>query len=206
LLDPDSMKNLFIDTLFAPEVGNVQRFLILMHMENILVVAEKFDKILSETRAMEEHLTLNDKIDKLEKLETELNRIILELNKDVIISKITRLLFTSTFKTSMFNEQIDKLDGFKFSKATDDVIARIRKTLNRQRNTLNTKSSALENKFLAILNYLAVFEIAILVISLALGDLIGQEFSPIVGSIQIFIAFLIVIFAFTIYRWQAKKL
>ncbi|MHA2287640.1 MAG: hypothetical protein ACXABG_02515, partial [Promethearchaeota archaeon] len=153
LLDPDSMKNLFIDTLFAPEVGNVQRFLILMHMENILVVADKFDSIISETRAMEEDLTLMDKIERLEKLETELNRIILELNKDIIISKITRLLFTSTFKTSMFNEMIDKLDGFRFSTQTDDVIARIRKTLNRQRNTLNTKSSAIENKFLAILNY-----------------------------------------------------
>jgi len=206
LLDPYTMKNFLIDTLFGPEVGNVQRFLILMHMENILVVAEKFDSIISETRAMEENLTLNDKIDRLEQLETDLNRIILELNKDVIISKITRLLFTSTFKTSMFNEQIDKLDGFTFSKATDDVIARIRKTLNRQRNTLNTKSSAIENKFLAILNYLAVFEIAILVISLGLGDLIGQEFSPIVGLIQIIVAVLVVIFAFAIYRWQAKKL
>ncbi len=203
LLDPDSMKNLFIDTLFAPEVGNVQRFLILMHMENILVVAEKFDKIISETRAMEENLTLNEKIDRLEKLETELNRIILELNKDVIISKITRLLFTSTFKTSMFNEQIDKLDGFKFSKATDDVITRIRKTLNRQRNTLNTKSASIENKFLAILNYLAVFEIAILVISLALDDLFGGTYW---GIVQIIVAISIVVFAFAMYRWQEKKL
>ncbi|MFX1523268.1 MAG: hypothetical protein ACFFCC_07190 [Promethearchaeota archaeon] len=206
LLDPHTMKNFLIDTLFGPEVGNVQRYLILMHMENILVVAEKFDRIISETRAMEENLTLNDKIDRLEELETELNRIILELNKDVIVSKITRLLFTSTFKTSMFNEQIDKLDGFTFSKATDEVIVRIRKTLNRQRNTLNTKSAAIENKFLAILNYLAVFEIAILVISLALGDLIGQGFSPVVGVIQITIALLVVIFAFLIYRWQSKKL
>lgn len=205
LLDPDSMKNLFIDTLFAPEVGNVQRFLMLMHMENILVVAEKFDKIISETRAMEENLTLNDKIDRLEKLETELNRIILELNKDVIISKITRLLFTSTFKTSMFNEQIDKLDGFKFSKATDDVIARIRKTLNRQRNTLNTKSSAIENKFLAILNYLALFELATLVISLALGDIFAEEL-PSIGIIQIIVALSIVIIAIILLRMQERKL
>ncbi|MFX1590751.1 MAG: hypothetical protein ACFFC1_21670 [Promethearchaeota archaeon] len=203
LLDPYSMKNLFIDTLFAPEIGNVQRFLILMHMENILVVAEEFDRILSETRAMEENLTLNEKIDRLEKLETELNRIILELNEDIILSKITRLIFTSTFKTSMFNEQIDKLDGFTFSKATDDVIARIRKTLNRQRNTLNTKSASIENKFLAILNYLAVFEIAILVISLALDDLFGGTYW---GIVQIAIAVNIVIFALLIYRWQEKKL
>lgn len=203
LLDPYTMKNFLIDTLFGPEVGNVQRFLILMHMENILVVAEKFDRIISETRVIEENLTLNEKIDKLEQLETELNRIILELNKDVIISKITRLLFTSTFKTSMFNEQIDKLDGFTFSKATDDVITRIRKTLNRQRNTLNTKSSAIENKFLAILNYLAVFEIAILVISLALGDLFE---GTIVGVVQIIIAILVVIFAYIIYRMQEKRL
>ncbi|MFX1389144.1 MAG: hypothetical protein ACFE9Z_03665 [Promethearchaeota archaeon] len=204
LLDPDSMKNLFIDTLFAPEVGNVQRFLILMHMENILVVAEKFDKIISETRAMEENLTLKEKIDKLEELETELNRIILELNKDIIISKITRLLFTSTFKTSMFNEQIDKLDGFTFSKATDEVIARIRKTLNRQRNTLNTKSAAIENKFLAILNYLALFELATLVISLALGD-ITQDL-PFIGIIQIVVALSIVIVAIILLRIQEKKL
>ncbi|MHA1914501.1 MAG: hypothetical protein ACW986_16540 [Promethearchaeota archaeon] len=203
LLDPDSMKNLFIDTLFAPEVGNVQRFLILMHMENILVVADKFDRILSEARAEEEELTLNEKIDRLEALETELNRIILELNKDVIISKITRLLFTSTFKTSMFNEQIDKLDGFTFSKATDDVIARIRKTLNRQRNTLDTKASAIENKFLAILNYLAVFEIAVLIISLALGDLFE---GTLIGVVQIVIAVLVVIVAFALYRTQEKRL
>ena len=204
LLDPDSMKNLFIDTLFAPEVGNVQRYLILMHMENILVVAEKFDRILSETRAMEEDLTLKEKIENLEELETELNRIILELNKDIIISKITRLLFTSTFKTSMFNEQIDKLDGFTFSKATDDVITRIRKTLNRQRNTLNTKSSAIENKFLAILNYLALFELATLVISLALGDVFPDI--PGLGIIQISVALSIVIIAIILLRIQERKL
>jgi len=100
LLDPYTMKNFLIDTIFAPEVGNVQRFLILMHMENILTVAERFDKLISETRALEEQLTLRVKIERLESLESELNRIILELNKDIIISKITRLLFTSTFKTS----------------------------------------------------------------------------------------------------------
>ncbi|MFW9876967.1 MAG: hypothetical protein ACFFG0_28060 [Candidatus Thorarchaeota archaeon] len=204
LLDPYTMKNFLIDALFGPEVGNVQRFLILMHMENILVVAEKFDRIISETRAMEEDLTLKDKIENLEQLETELNRIILELNKDVIISKITRLLFTSTFKTSMFNEQIEKLDGFTFSKATDDVIARIRKTLNRQRNTLNTKASTIENKFLAILNYLALFELATLVISLALGDLLPNL--PGIGIIQIIVALSIVIIAIILLRMQERKL
>jgi len=40
LLDPNAMKNFLIDTLFAPEVGNVQRYLILMHMHNILTIAE----------------------------------------------------------------------------------------------------------------------------------------------------------------------
>jgi hypothetical protein len=203
LMDPNSMKNLLIDTLFGPEVGNVQRFLILMHMENILIVADKFDQVISETRAREESLTLMDTIDRLEKLETELNRIILELNKDIIISKITRLLFTSTFKTSMFNEMIDKLDGFKFSKQTDDVIGRVRKSLNRQRNTLNTKSAAIENKFLAILNYLAVFEIAILIISLALGDIFE---GTLWGIAQIGVAIAFVIGAFAIYRTQEKKL
>jgi len=203
LLDPNSMKNLLIDTIFAPEVGNVQRFLILMHMENILTVAERFDSIISDTRAEVENLKLKDKIERLEKLETELNRIILELNKDVILSKITRLLFTSTFKTSMFNEMIDKLDGFTFSDQTDAVISRIRESLNRERNTLNTKSASIENKFLAILNYLALFELGVLVASLALEDVFGGIWS---GTLQIIIAVLIVIFAFILYHIQEKKL
>ncbi len=176
-----------------------------MHMENILTVAERFDKVISETRALEEQLTLKVKIERLESLESELNRIILELNKDIIISKITRLLFTSTFKTSMFNEMIDKLDGFTFSKQTDDVIARIRKSLNRERNTLNTKSSAIENKFLAILNYLALFELATLVISLALGDIFREDI-PGIGIIQIVVALSIVIIALILLRMQEKKL
>jgi hypothetical protein len=103
----------------------------------------------------------------------------------------------------MFNEMIEKLDGFKFSKQTDDVIARVRKTLNRQRNTLNTKSAAIENKFLAILNYLAVFEIAILIISLALGDIFE---GMLWGIVQIGVAIAFVIGAFAIYRSQEKKL
>ena len=203
LLDPHTMKNFLIDTLFGPEVGNVQRFLLLMHMENILTVAERFDKVISETRAMEEELSLRDKIDRLESLESELNRIVLELNKDIIISKITRLLFTSTFKTSMFNEMIDKLDGFTFSKQTDDVIKRIRTSLNRERNTLNTRSSTIENKFLAILNYLALFEMATIVVSLALGDAIG---GGITGTIQLIVAFSMVVIAFILYRIKEKKL
>ncbi len=205
LLDPHTMKNFLIDTLFGPEVGNVQRFLLLMHMENILTVAERFDKVISETRAMDEELSLRDKIDRLESLESELNRIVLELNKDIIISKITRLLFTSTFKTSMFNEMIDKLDGFTFSKQTDDVIKRIRTSLNRERNTLNTKSSAIENKFLAILNYLALFELATLVISLALGDIFAESI-PGIGIIQIIVALSIVVIAIILLRIQEKKL
>lgn len=203
LLDSNSMKNLLIDTLFAPEVGNVQRFLILMHMENILELAEKFDKIIAETRAQEEELTLKDKLEVLENLETELNRIILELNKDIIISKVTRLLFTSTFKTSIFNEMIDKLDGFTFSKQTDAVITRIQKSLTREREILNAKSTAIENKFLAILNYLAVFEIAILVISLALDDLFGGTAW---GIVQTIIAVIIVTFVFIVYRLQERRL
>jgi hypothetical protein len=203
LSDPNAMKNLLIDTIIGPEVGNVQRFLILMHMEHILTVTDNFDKIISEARAVEEDLSLKDKINKLESLESELNKTILELNKDVILSKISRLIFTSTFKTSQFNEMIDKLDGFKFSKQTDAIIERIRKTLNRERNTLNTKSSAIENNFLAVLNYLALFELAVLIISLALDDFIG---GTVYGVIQIIVAILIVVFAFVLYKMQEKKL
>ena len=205
LLDPYTMKNFLIDTIYAPEVGNVQRFLILMHMENILTVTEKFDKIISETRSIAEQLTLFNKIDRLESLESELNRIILELNKDIIISKITRLLFTSTFKTGMFNEMIDKLDGFTFSKQTDYVIARIRTTLNRERNTLDTKANAIENKFLALLNYLAIFELGLGVLGIWLAG-VFEESVIVYGSIQIAIASILVITVFYIYKNREKRL
>ena len=173
-------------------------------MENILAIAGEFDKTISKPDSSDENLSIKEKMDILENLEQTLNKNILELNNDIILSKITRLLFTSTFKTSMFNEQIDKLDGFTFSKATDDVIGRIRKTLNRQRNTLNTKSSAIENKFLAILNYLALFELATLVISLALGDAFPDL--PGIGIIQIIVALSIVIIAIILLRMQERKL
>ena len=205
LLDPNAMKNFLIDTLFAPEVGNVQRFLILMHMENILIVADKFDTVISESRALAEKLRLFQKIDRLEALEEELNRITLELNKDIIISKITRLLFTSTFKTSMFNEMIDKLDGFTFSKQTDDVITRIRKSLQRERNTLDTKANAAENKFLALLNYLAIFELGLGVLSIWFVEILEQN-PYMYGTIQIMIAFVLVIIVFYIYKNREKRL
>ena len=103
----------------------------------------------------------------------------------------------------MFNETIEKLHGFKFSEQNDYVITRKRKILNRQRNTLNTKSSAIENKFVPILNYLVIFEIAILVIYLALDDLFGGTFW---GIVQIIIVVAFVFGAFVIYRTQEKRL
>jgi len=126
LSDPNSMKNLLIDTLYAPEVGNVQRFLILMYMDKILKIDDKFDKLFLITSNKEKGLSEEEKVENLENLELELNKAILELNKDIIITKIPRLLFTSTFKTNLFNEMMEKLDGFKFSKQIDDIITKIR--------------------------------------------------------------------------------
>jgi hypothetical protein len=123
LSDPNSMKNLLIDTLFAPEVGNVQRFLILMYMDKILKIDDKFDKLFLRTSNKEIGLSEEERV---ENLERELNKVILALNKDIIISKIPRLLFTSTFKTNLFNEMIEKLDGFKFSQQIDDIITKIK--------------------------------------------------------------------------------
>ncbi len=199
LLDPNAMKNLLIDCMFAPEVGNVQRYLILMHMENILSIAEEFDKTMATEETGEERISLGQKIEIIEELEENLNRNILEYNKDIIISKITRLLFTSTFKTSQFNEMIDKLDGFHFANQTDAIIKRIRETLNRQRSSLNTKASEIENKFLALLNYLAIFELGLGLIALGLENVVS-------GILQIFVALFIVIASFIFYKSREKKL
>jgi hypothetical protein len=198
LLDPNAMKNFLIDTLFAPEVGNVQRYLILMHMHNILTIAEEFDKSIFETQARKKKLTLNQKITKLEDLESGLNQTILELNKDIIIFKISRLLFTSTFKTSMFLEMIEKLDGFKFSEQTDDVIKRIRDTLKKEREKLNTRANEIENKFLALLNYLAVFEIGLVLIALFFEEIWT-------GIVEVGLAILLVLMVLFIYRAREKR-
>jgi hypothetical protein len=198
LSDPKAMKNLLIDTAFGPEVGNVQRYLILMHMENILAISDQFEKTIAETDESEKKISLSQKIDILENLEETLNRNILEYNKDIIISKITRLLFTSTFKTSMFNEMIDKLDGFHFAEQTEAVITRIRSTLDRERSSLNTKAGEVENKFLAVLNYLSIFEIGLLILALWIEDLFG-------GSLQIFIALSIVALTLVLYKNRSRK-
>ena len=70
-------------------------------------------------------------------------------------------------------------------------------------DTLNTKSSAIENKFLAILNYLAVFEVVALILALTFEDL-DYGFWP--GMITILIGVLIVILALLLYRMQEKRL
>lgn len=199
LLDLNAMKNFLIDTLFAPEVGNVQRYLILMHMHNILTIAEEFDKKVFETEATKQKLSLKAKIAKLENLESGLNQIILELNKDVIIFKITRLLFTSSFKTSMFLEMIDKLDGYTFSRQTDDIIQRIQETLGKERAKLNTIASELENKFLALLNYLAVFEIGLVILALFFQE------ELIIGIVEVGFAVMLVIMVLFLYRYREKR-
>ena len=174
-----------------------------MHLENILTITDEFETAISKARTIEERLSLNDKIKKLEQLETILNRNIIEFNKDTIISKVTRLLFTSTFKTSQFNDMIDKLDGFQFSEKTEKLIKRLRVTLDRERNTLDTKAGSIENKFLALLNYLAIFELGLVLIDLWLGDILSTE---LLGTIQIILAFVVVILIFYIYRNRQKNL
>ncbi len=199
LLDPKAMKNFLIDTIFAPEVGNVQRYLMLMHMHNILTIAEEFDKKVFETEAPKKKLSLKAKIKKLEDLESGLNQTIIELNKDIIIFKISRLLFTSTFKTSMFLEMIDKLDGYTFSRQTDDIIQRIRKTLGKEREKLNTIANELENKFLALLNYLAVFEIGLVILALFFEEDLTR------GIVEVGLAGMLVIMVLFIYRYRERR-
>lgn len=128
-----------------------------------------------------------------------MNQIILELNKDVIIFKITRLLFTSTFKTSMFLEMIEKLDGYTFSRQTDDIIQRIQETLGKERAKLNTIASELENKFLALLNYLAVFEIGLVILALFFQE------ELMVGIVEVGFAVILVIMVLFLYRYRERR-
>ena len=79
------------------------------------------------------------------------------------------------------NEKKVNKSAKKVSKKNDVLEESLtRNTLDRERNSLNTKASEVENKFLALLNYLAIFELGLGLLALWLDDLFY-------GSVQIVI-------------------
>ena len=159
LTDPASMKNTLIDVLFATEIGNVQRFLTLTHLQNIMELSFEFENVLQLMR--EEDTRISEAITQLQTLENKLNRKILEISQELIIQKVPRVMFTSLFKTGLLKEQIRVLNGFEYFDRMEGIIAKVRETLSREREMLEIIVSDEENFFLRNLQILFIVTLII---------------------------------------------
>lgn len=150
--DPESIKNTLIDVVFAAEVGNVQRYLILNHLQEFNFKSLEIQEILYRYEEYEhgelKEISLDDLINRLEKIEREVNELVLEINSDLQITRTPRLIFTSVFKTKLFRQMIHALHGFDFYESLFKIIGEVKDSLSRERDALGIKVSEAENVFL----------------------------------------------------------
>ncbi|MHA1131848.1 MAG: hypothetical protein ACTSQQ_13695, partial [Candidatus Helarchaeota archaeon] len=164
--DPNSVKNTLIDVLFAAELGNVQRYLILNHLQDFNFKSLEIQELLYKFR--EEKYSLKELVQALEELQEDLNERVLEVNYDLQITRTPRLIFTSVFKTKIFRQMIDSLHGFDFLSSLDLIISEIKDSLARERDVVSVKASEEENIFLRNLQVVFIVEL--------LASLIGLFF------------------------------
>ncbi|MFX0100055.1 MAG: hypothetical protein ACFFCS_10785 [Candidatus Hodarchaeota archaeon] len=145
-LDPDAIKNTIIDVLFAAEEGNVQRYLILNHLQDFNAKSLKIQEIIADYQDKEKET--GKIIDRLVSMEQDLNELVLEVNTDLQITRTPRLIFTSVFKTKLFKEMIDALHGFDFYDSLQTIITEVKEALERQRDIITMKVNEEENVFL----------------------------------------------------------
>lgn len=144
--DPNSVKNTLIDVLFAAELGNVQRYLILNHLQDFNFKSLEVWKLIQDRRIRD--LKLKDLINNLEELEDEVNEVVLEINKDLQITRTNRLIFTSVYKTKIFRQMVHALHGDDFYEGLQKLIVELKDSLTQERDALNTKAAEEENVFL----------------------------------------------------------
>ncbi|NHI91303.1 MAG: hypothetical protein EAX96_02285 [Candidatus Lokiarchaeota archaeon] len=144
--DPNAVKNTLIDVLFAAELGNVQRYLILTHLQDFNFKSLEVWKLIHDRRYKD--LKLKDLIKNLEDLEDEVNELVLEINKDLQITRTNRLIFTSVYKTKIFRQMIHALHGDDFYEGLQKLIVELKDSLTQERDALNTKAAEEENVFL----------------------------------------------------------
>ncbi|MFX0097042.1 MAG: hypothetical protein ACFE7E_04710 [Candidatus Hodarchaeota archaeon] len=150
--DPESIKNTLIDVIFATEIGNVQRYLILNHLQEFNSKSLEIQEILYRYEEYEhgelKEISLDDLIDRLENIEREVNELVLEINSDLQITRTPRLIFTSVFKTKLLRQMIRALHGFDFYESLFKIIGEVKDSLSRERDALGIKVSEAENVFL----------------------------------------------------------
>ncbi|QEE16867.1 hypothetical protein DSAG12_02697 [Promethearchaeum syntrophicum] len=59
-------------------------------------------------------LGMSTRSDKLEKIDEEINIVVLKIYKDLQVSRTPRLIFTSVFKTRLFKQMVKILHGWEF--------------------------------------------------------------------------------------------
>lgn len=144
--DPNAVKNTLIDVIFAAELGNVQRYLILNHLQAINFRSFEIHEIIQKFE--EEDLDLSEAIERLQQLETEINELVFEVSEDLQVSRTPRLIFTSVYKTKIFRQMVQVLHGWDFYENLFDLIDKIKDSLTRQRDIIRMKADETENTFL----------------------------------------------------------
>jgi hypothetical protein len=180
LCDPNSIKNTLIDVLFAAEIGNVQRYLKLNHLQDINFRSLEIQELLYQYH--KDKLATKELIIKLEKVEQQINEIVLEINKNLQVFRVPRLLFTSVFKTKIMHQMIHVLHGDKFFESLTEIIYEIKDSINRQRNITAMKVDAEENTFLRNLQVVFIIGLIAQMITLFYG-FAQEEFNLVNGII-----------------------
>ena len=200
--DPNAVKNTIIDVLFAVELGNVQRFLILQHLQSFNFQRLKIEETLSVYDKDEKgkgELELNDIVDKLENLDEEINGVVLEIYKDLQVSRTPRLIFTSVYKTRLFKQMVKVLHGWEFYDNLLLLLKEIRGSLSRERDSIRVKMDEQENNFLKNLQLVFVIGLVAQLITLFYAV---EAFDLIYGGTFVVIS----LFISVIILWFLKKM
>ncbi|MHA1674941.1 MAG: hypothetical protein ACTSYI_15095 [Promethearchaeota archaeon] len=163
MTDPKSVKNTLIDVIFGAEVGNVQRFMILEHLQNLNFERLEIEEIME---TYDEGEDLSDIVEKLDDIESKINKIILEIYGDLQVSRTPRLLFTSVFKTRIFKQMVESLHGWEFNASLMKLIDEIRDSLSRERESVKMRLDEEENSFLKNLQIVFVIGLVAQMITL----------------------------------------
>ncbi|MHA1228620.1 MAG: hypothetical protein ACTSR2_06405 [Candidatus Hodarchaeales archaeon] len=164
LLNKDSFKNNFVDILFATEMGNVQRFLFLVHVTYISKRAVHLQKQIESIRHGD--ISEQDLADIVLKLEEDLNRDILEITDDIMPTRVRRLMFTSILKLTLFKEMIKQLHGYEYEESMNSLLAQMQRTLAREREVIEIRASQRENELLKNLQLVFIITLATELIAL----------------------------------------
>ncbi|MHA1972479.1 MAG: hypothetical protein ACTSW1_05790 [Candidatus Hodarchaeales archaeon] len=164
LLNKESFKNNFVDILFATEMGNVQRFLFLVHVTYISKRAVHLQKQIESIRHGD--ISEEELADIVLKLEEDLNRDILEITDDVMPTRVRRLMFTSILKLTLFQEMIKQLHGYEYEESMNALIAQMQRTIAREREVIEIRASQRENELLKNLQLVFIITLATELIAL----------------------------------------